>query len=50
MVGRTYLGGHWDYLVRLVRDGDELQVHALPFSALEIGHDSPLAIDPAGLR
>lgn len=49
MLGRTYLGGHWDYLVHPVRGGDELQVHAPPFSVLEIGHDAPLAIDPTGV-
>lgn len=49
VVARTYLGEHWDYLVRPVAGGEALKVHAPPSSVLEIGHESALSVDPAGV-
>ena len=49
VVARTYLGEYWDYLVRPTAGGDELKVHAPPSSVLDVGHESLLSIDPAGV-
>jgi len=49
VVSRTYLGEYWDYMVRPVDGGEALKVHAPPSSVLEIGHESALSIDPAGV-
>jgi ABC-type Fe3+/spermidine/putrescine transport system ATPase subunit len=49
VVSRTYLGEHWDYVVRPVDGGDSLRVHAPPASLLEVGQQSPLFIDPSGV-
>jgi ABC-type Fe3+/spermidine/putrescine transport system ATPase subunit len=49
VVSRTYLGEYWDYMVRPVAGGEVLKVHAPPSSVLEIGHESALSIDPAGV-
>ena len=49
VVGRTYLGEYWDYLVRPTAGGDLLKVHASPSSVLDIGHESQLSIDPRGV-
>ncbi len=49
VVSRTYLGEHWDYVVRPVAGGDVLRVHAPPASLLEVGQRSPLFIDPRGV-
>jgi ABC-type Fe3+/spermidine/putrescine transport system ATPase subunit len=49
VMSRTYLGGHWDYLVRPVHGGETLKVHAPPSRVLEIGHETALAIDPEGV-
>jgi len=49
VVARTYLGEYWDYMVRPVAGGEALKVHASPSSVLEIGHESSLSIDPAGV-
>jgi ABC-type Fe3+/spermidine/putrescine transport system ATPase subunit len=49
VVSRTYLGEYWDYLVRPLAGGDALRVHAPPSVVLEVGHQSTLSIDPAGV-
>ena len=49
VVARTYLGGYWDYLVRPLAGGAPLKVHAAPGHVLELGHESLLSIDPAGV-
>jgi ABC-type Fe3+/spermidine/putrescine transport system ATPase subunit len=49
VVSRTYLGEHWDYVVRPVGGGDALRVHAPPASLLEVGQQSSLFIDPLGV-
>ena len=49
VVSKTYLGEYWDYMVRPVAGGEALKVHASPSSVLEIGHESALSIDPAGV-
>ena len=49
VVARTYLGEYWDYMVRPLEGGEALKVHAPPSSVLEVGHESALSIDPAGV-
>jgi ABC-type Fe3+/spermidine/putrescine transport system ATPase subunit len=49
VVARTYLGEYWDYLVRPLAGGAPLKVHAAPGHVLELGHESLLSIDPAGV-
>ncbi|MEO7335629.1 MAG: ABC transporter ATP-binding protein [Caldimonas sp.] len=49
VIGRTYLGEYWDYLVQPVDGGDSLKVHAPPSKVLEIGHRAALSIDPRGV-
>ena len=49
VVSRTYLGEYWDYMVRPLEGGEALKVHAPPSSVLEVGHESALSIDPAGV-
>ncbi|PZQ78348.1 MAG: ABC transporter ATP-binding protein [Variovorax paradoxus] len=49
VVARTYLGEYWDYLVRPLGGGAPLKVHAAPGLVLELGHESLLSIDPAGV-
>ncbi|MET0542551.1 MAG: ABC transporter ATP-binding protein [Variovorax sp.] len=49
VLSRTYLGEYWDYLVRPLGGGEALKVHAPPASVLDIGHETALSIDPAGV-
>ena len=49
VVSRTYLGEHWDYVVRPIGGGDPLRVHAPPATLLEVGQQSSLFIDPRGV-
>ena len=42
VVGRTYLGGYWDYAVRPAGSGPTLKVHAPPSSVFELGQESVL--------
>jgi len=49
VLSRTYLGEHWDYVVKPAQGGDELKVHAPPSSMLQVGHASMLSIDPSGV-
>jgi len=49
VVGRTYLGEYWDYLVRPSSGGAALKVHAPPSSVFEIGQESLLSVDPEGV-
>ncbi len=48
IVGRTYLGEHWHYLVQ-PPGGGSLKVHAPPSTVLEIGQESQLFVDPNGV-
>jgi ABC-type Fe3+/spermidine/putrescine transport system ATPase subunit len=49
VVSRTYLGEHWNYLVRPRSGGEPLKVHAPPSCLLELGQECQLAIDPGGV-
>ncbi|HVE52569.1 MAG TPA: ABC transporter ATP-binding protein [Ramlibacter sp.] len=49
VVGRTYLGEYWHYLVRPSGGGDNLKVHAPPSTVLELGQESQLFVDPGGV-
>ncbi|MET0312727.1 MAG: ABC transporter ATP-binding protein [Burkholderiaceae bacterium] len=49
VVGRTYLGEYWHYLVRPPAGGATLKVHASPSTVLEIGQQSSLFVDPAAV-
>jgi ABC-type Fe3+/spermidine/putrescine transport system ATPase subunit len=49
IVGRTYLGEYWDYLVRPSGGGAALKVHAPPSTVLEVGQQSQLFVDPDGV-
>jgi iron(III) transport system ATP-binding protein/putative spermidine/putrescine transport system ATP-binding protein len=49
VVGRTYLGEYWDYLVQPAGGGAALKVHAPPSSVFEVGQASVLYIDPEGV-
>jgi ABC-type Fe3+/spermidine/putrescine transport system ATPase subunit len=44
--GRTYLGDHWDYLVRTATGGTSLKVHAPPSQVFDIGQQAMLYVDP----
>jgi len=49
VVQRTYLGEHWDYLVRPRGGGAPMKVHAPPAHVFEVGQESPLFVDPEGV-
>ena len=49
VVGRSYLGEYWDYVVQPLGGGPTLKVHAPPSNVLEIGHRSALSVDPRGV-
>jgi len=49
VVGRTYLGEYWDYLVRPAAGGTTLKVHAPPSSVFDVGQESTLFVDPDGI-
>jgi ABC-type Fe3+/spermidine/putrescine transport system ATPase subunit len=49
IVGRTYLGEYWDYVVRPNGNGTSLKVHAPPATVLEVGQQSQLFVDPDGV-
>jgi ABC-type Fe3+/spermidine/putrescine transport system ATPase subunit len=49
IVGRTYLGEYWDYVVRPAGGGASLKVHAPPSTVLEVGQQSQLFVDPDGV-
>ena len=49
VVGRTYLGEYWDYLVRPTAGGAPLKVHAPPASVFDVGQESMLYVDPEGV-
>lgn len=46
VVGRTYLGEYWHYLVQPSAGGAPLKVHAAPSLVLEIGQQSMMYVDP----
>src|SRR5690606_40464941 len=49
VVGRTYLGEYWDYVVQSASGGAALKVHAPPTSVFEVGQQSLLSVDPDGV-
>ncbi|MFS2047435.1 TOBE domain-containing protein [Variovorax sp. CT11-76] len=49
VVGRTYLGEYWNYLVRPSGGGASLKVHAAPSTVLEIGQRSTIYVDPGAV-
>ncbi len=49
VIGRTYLGEYWDYVVRPAGPGATLKVHAPPASVFELGQESVLYVDPDGI-
>ena len=49
IVGRTYLGEYWDYLVQPSGGGASLKVHSPPSTVLEVGQRSLLYVDPDGV-
>ncbi|TWO68458.1 ABC transporter ATP-binding protein [Caenimonas sedimenti] len=49
VVGRTYLGEYWDYLVQSATGGAALKVHAPPTSVFEVGQQAQLSVDPGGV-
>jgi len=49
VVGRTYLGEYWDYLVRGDGDHEPLKVHAPPTRVLDLGQAAELFVDPGGV-
>jgi len=49
VVGRTYLGEYWDYVVQPEGGRDALKVHAPPSSVLDLGQAAELFVDPDGV-
>ena len=49
VVGRTYLGEYWHYLVQPSAGGGTLKVHAAPSMVLEVGQQSVIYVDPAAV-
>ena len=49
VVGRTYLGEHWDYVVQPTSGGTVLKVHTPPSHVFEVGQQSILSIAHDGI-